>query len=80
MYIIEDKMLTEARQFWWDSKDHRAALNKFPRFSYIERNILKGLCDTDTNYMGALNKVATLLTVRVFVSTIKTSSVVVLHS
>lgn len=56
---IEEKDLTEARQFWWDTRDHRAAVSKFPRSSYIERNILYGLCDQDSDYMGALNKVGT---------------------
>lgn len=53
--------MTAARQAWWDTQDPRDAMKNFPRSAYIERNILSGLCERETDYMGALNKVCSLV-------------------
>jgi tRNA(Glu) U13 pseudouridine synthase TruD len=51
-------MMTEAREFWWKTRDSKESLTKFPKYAYIERNILQGLVDRGSNdYMGAFNKV-----------------------
>ncbi|WAR25409.1 PUS7-like protein [Mya arenaria] len=52
----QDEQLTAARQFWWEKRDSKAAINKFPKFSYIERNILSGLVGNENNFLGAFQK------------------------
>ncbi|XP_052780104.1 pseudouridylate synthase 7 homolog isoform X2 [Mya arenaria] len=54
----QDEQLTAARQFWWEKRDSKAAINKFPKFSYIERNILSGLVGNENNFLGAFQKLS----------------------
>ena len=54
----EDKEVVDARTFWWETRDSKAALDKFPKHCHIERTILEGLiANGNTDYLGALRKV-----------------------
>lgn len=55
----DEGQISEARDYWWKTRDSKGAMAKFPRYSYIERNILQGLSDQgDNDYMAAINRVA----------------------
>ncbi|XP_052283945.1 pseudouridylate synthase 7 homolog isoform X2 [Dreissena polymorpha] len=56
--VGDDAQLAAARGYWWSTRDSGASIEKFPRFSYIERSILAGLAAREQDYYGAFSKVS----------------------